>query len=67
MRPFETLEFLEMFFKKFTISQDIEDYKDKVQKQGIDLQPFVVLSPKELRSLFLLIENHGLFFTSFFL
>ena len=67
MRPFETLEFLEMFFKKFTISQDIEDYEDKVQKQGIDLQPLVALSPKELHSLFLLIKNHGLFFTSFFL
>ena len=62
----ETLEFFQMFFEKLTISPDIEDYKEKVQKQANILQPLVVLNPKELHSLSLLLINHGFHFFFFF-
>ena len=67
MSPFKTLKFLETFFRKFTIAENNEDYKDKVKKQEISLQPVVSLTPIESHSLSLLITNYGYILSSSFL
>lgn len=59
----ETLEFLEIFFQKLTISGDSKEYEEKVQR-GKDLKG-ITLNQNEMNTLAILLKDYGFNFSLF--